>query len=76
MDLPLVVDDPDSKSNLSKVLLDLFNGAKRATIGRGEVQPISTVIISSNFTPIEQERYLLFSVVYLLTYVIDMRQGV
>ena len=56
-DIPLGVDDPDSKSGLHKVIMDLFNGAKRGTVGKGETQPTSTVVISSNFTPHEQQRY-------------------
>lgn len=66
-DIPLGVDDPDSKSNLNKVIMDLFNGAKRATIGRGEVQPTSTVIISSNFTPIEKQMYYCYCFIHDIT---------
>ena len=53
--LPLVVDDPDTKSGFSSVLIDLYNGGKQATVGKGEMKPISTVVISSNLTPIEEE---------------------
>ena len=55
--IPLGVDDPDSKSGFSKVIMDLYNGAKRGTIARGEVKPLSTVVISSNFPPVDQQRY-------------------
>ena len=54
--VPLGVDDPDSKSSFSKIIMDLFNGAKRGTLSKGEVKPTSTVVISSNITPIEQQR--------------------
>ena len=54
--LPLVVDDPDTKSGFSSILIDLYNGGKYATVGKGELKPISTVVISSNITPIEEER--------------------
>ena len=42
--LPLVVDDPDTKSGFSSVLIDLYNGGKQATVGKGEMKPISTVV--------------------------------
>ena len=54
--IPLGVDDPDSKNSFSKLIMDLYNGAKRGTISRGETKPKSTVVISSNFTPIDQQR--------------------
>ena len=54
--LPLVVDDPDTKSGFSSILIDLYNGGKYANVGKGELKPISTVVISSNITPIEEER--------------------
>ena len=54
--IPLGVDDPDSRNSFSKIIMDLFNGAKRGTLSRGEVKPTSTVVISSNITPIDQQR--------------------
>lgn len=54
--IPLVVDDPDTKSGFSAMVMDLYNGARTGTISKGETQPISTVVISSNITPIEEER--------------------
>lgn len=54
--VPLVVDDPDSKSGFSSILIDLYNGGKYATVGKGEMKPKSTVVISSNIAPIEEER--------------------
>lgn len=54
--IPLGLDDPDTKGGFSKVLIDLFNGAKQGTISRGEVKPKSTVVISSNITPTNQQR--------------------
>ena len=54
--IPLVVDDPDTKSGFSSMIMDLYNGAKSGTIGKGEMRPKSTIVISSNITPIEEER--------------------
>ena len=54
--IPLVVDDADTKSGFSSMVMDLYNGAKTGTVSKGESQPISTVVISSNITPIEEER--------------------
>ena len=40
--IPLGVDDPHSKSDIDKLLVDLYNGKKGATMGRGDRQPTST----------------------------------
>ena len=55
--IPLGVDDPQSKNDISRLLIDLFNGARSATITRGERKPSSTCIISANFTSHDQQRY-------------------
>ena len=54
--LPLAVDDPYSKSDISKLLVDLYNGKKGGSIGRGEQTPMSTIIIAANFSPTDQAR--------------------
>ena len=56
--LPIAVDDPHSRNDISKLLVNLYNGKKGASIGRGEKIPISTAIIASNFSPTEQTRYI------------------
>jgi hypothetical protein len=55
--LPLGVDDPKSQSVISDLAVSLFNGAKQATIRRGEMQPRSMAVISANFTTRPQEKY-------------------
>lgn len=55
--IPVGVDDPHSKTDINKLLVDLYNGKKGATMGKGERQPSSTAIISSNFSPEDQGRY-------------------
>ena len=54
--IPLAVDDPQSKSEISRLLIDLFNGAKHGTMARGEGKPKSTCVIAANFAPIDQKR--------------------
>jgi len=54
--IPPGLDDPDTKSGFSCMVMDLYNGAKTGTISKGEIQPISTIVISSNISPIEEER--------------------
>lgn len=54
--IPLGVDDPNSKSDINKLLVDLYNGKKGATVTKGERQPTSTAIIASNFSPTDQGR--------------------
>lgn len=54
--IPLGVDDPQSKTDISRLLIDLYNGARSGTLGCGETKPTSTCVISANFTTIEQQR--------------------
>jgi len=56
-DVPLGVDDPQSNSDISRLLFDLFNGAKSGKIVYGEKKPQSTCIIAANFTTLDQLRY-------------------
>ena len=57
--LPLAVANPHSKSDISKLLVDLYNGKKGGSLGRGEKKPISTAIIAANFSPTDLARYIL-----------------
>lgn len=54
--IPLGVDDPHSKADINKLLVDLYNGKKGATVSKGEKQPSSCAVISSNFSPEDQGR--------------------
>jgi len=54
--IPLGVDDPQSKADISRLINDLYNGTRSGTIGRGERKPTSTCVITSNFTTLEQQR--------------------
>ena len=56
--LPLGVDDPNSKGGFSKVVMDVYGGGRKSTIARGETIPKSTVVISSNFATVDQQRYV------------------
>ena len=56
--LPIAVDDSHSRNDISKLLVDFYNGKKGASIGQGEKIPFSTAIIASNFSPTEQTRYI------------------
>ena len=59
--IPMGYDDPDTKKGFSSLIIDLYNGARKATISAGEQIPKSTVIISSNIAPIDQQRLLITS---------------
>ena len=54
--VPLGIDDPQSQGDISRLLIDLFNGAKNGTIAHGEMKPHSTCIISANFATGDQQR--------------------
>ena len=55
--IPLGVDDPESKTEVSRLVIDLYNGASSATVSHGIIKPTSTCIIASNFTTDDQQRY-------------------
>ena len=55
--LPVGVDDPQSRSQISRLIIDLFNGARTGSITHGDQKPSSTCIVSANFTTLEQQRY-------------------
>ena len=56
--IPLGLDDPDTKSNFSSLVVDLFNGARRGTVVSGEIKPISSIVVSSNLMPYKDQRYM------------------
>ena len=56
--IPLGIDDPQSKNEISRLIIDLYNGAISGTVSKGNMKPNSTCIISSNFTTVEQQRYM------------------
>ncbi len=51
--IPVGVDDPCSKTDINKLLVELYNGKKS---GKGEKLPTSAAIIASNFSPADQGR--------------------
>ena len=62
--IPLGLDDPDSKSGFSSLLIDFFNSAKKSTISSGDVKPISSIVVSTNFVPHQDMRYSVMHLVY------------
>ena len=56
--IPLGIDDPDSKGSFSKVVMDVYGGGRKNTFARGETLLKSTVVISSNFPTVDQQRYV------------------
>ena len=40
-------------------IIDLFNGAKKGTMVSGEIKQISSIVVSSNFTPHNDQRLML-----------------
>ena len=55
--IPVGVDDPHSKTDIHKLLVDLYNGKRGGSMGHGDSLPSSTAIISSNFSPADQGMY-------------------
>lgn len=56
--IPLAVDDPQSKGDISRLVIDLYNGARNATIAHGTLKPSSTCIIAANFSTTDQQRFV------------------
>ena len=57
--IPLGVDDPQSKGDISRLIIDLYNGTRSGMMGCGGTRPTSMCIISANFTTVDQQRYVL-----------------
>ena len=51
--VPLGEDDPQSKGDISQLLIDLFNKVKSGTMTH---RPGFTCVIAANFTTIDQQR--------------------
>ena len=49
----------------SSLLIDFFNSAKKSTMCSGDVKPISSIVVSTNFVPNRDMRYLLLHLVYI-----------
>ena len=73
--IPVGVDDPHNKSDINKLLVELYNGKKSATVGKGERMPTSTTVIASNFSPAETGIVIL-SWFSKSSYLVGMHQGV
>lgn len=58
--IPLGLDDPDVRSKFSSLIVDLYNGAKSGTLTSGEIKPISTVVVTSNILPNDDQRYSIY----------------
>ena len=54
--LPVAVDDPKSRGEISNLIVALYNGANVGTLTRGEKELLTTCIIAANFTTIEQQK--------------------
>ena len=66
--IPLGLDDPDTKDNFSSLIIDLFNGARRGTLVSGETKPTSSIVVSTNFTPYDDQRFMHLCYVMLYTF--------
>ena len=56
--MPLGVDDPRSKGNISNLLITLYNEAGFGTVSRGKQDLKSSCIITANFTTLDQQKYV------------------
>ena len=57
LNIPIGIDDPQSKGDINRLIIDLFNGARNATFAHGSNKPTTTCIIAANFTSSDQQRY-------------------
>lgn len=46
---PVGIDDPQRPDAIGELMIDLFNGAKSTTVAHGDVQPITSGIVTANF---------------------------
>lgn len=60
--LPFALDDPPKSakgSDLSDLVVDLYNGCKTANLKAGSLQPLSTSLVATNYSIQKEERYIL-----------------
>lgn len=46
---PVGIDDPQRPDSIGELMIDLFNGAKSTTVTHGDIQPITSGIVTANF---------------------------
>ena len=56
--IPVGVDDPQSRNEISRLMIDFYQGFMNSTVSRGAKKPSTTCMISANFTTLEQQRYV------------------
>ncbi len=61
--IPVGIDDPESRNDISRLIIDLYNGAMSGSIAHGSRKPTTTCVISSNFTTKEQQRCVTMHVI-------------
>ena len=54
--VPLGVDDPQSKGDISNLMISLYNGAGVGTVSRGKKVLKTSCIIAANFTTHDQQK--------------------
>ena len=54
--IPVGCDDPVSELHTGQMVVDLYNGAKFTTVKHGDLKPLSTAIVSANFTMTSKAR--------------------
>lgn len=54
--VPLGVDDPQSKGDISNLMISLYNGAGVGTVSRGKKVIKTSCIIAANFTTRDQQK--------------------
>ena len=59
--IPIGMDDPQSKGDINRLIIDLYNGAQNATFAHGSSKPTTTCIIAANFTTSDQQWYVIIN---------------
>jgi hypothetical protein len=55
---PIGIDDPQKPDAIGELMVDLFNGAKSTTITHGDIQPITSGIVTANFNLEQKKKYV------------------
>lgn len=64
---PLGIDDPKNPHAIGELLVELFNGGKATTVTHGDIEPISTGVITANFDDMADRAKYLFIIISSLT---------
>ena len=70
---PIPVDDISSAAKSEEIAVTFFNAAGHTTVSNGTTSPLGTVILSSNRSFIESDRYIILLMAFTKNNVLELQ---